>query len=93
VGGREENRKVGSFLRKIVSCFLIDMKFISKLLEIFTAKLMSGDSSSLTFYVSRFRSFPNIKNSRIQNITIKKTWARKCSGNFENRTFWILIFL
>ena len=70
-----ENRKNGSFLRKIDSCFLIETKLICKLLYILLMENQCQDIPRLRlFMIFKNSSFPIIKISNLQNSK---------SSNFE----------
>ena len=59
--GAEGGGKVGSFYNIFVSCFLIDMKFISKLLE-----FVYGEINVRRFLVSHFSCAQNIRIFKFQ---------------------------
>ena len=70
-----ENRKVGSFLLKIDSCFLEEMKFISKLLPKFRRQIWCQEIPRLRlFIISSYYHKIIIKKSDLQNFK---------SSNFE----------
>ena len=63
------NRKVGSFLSKIDSCFLIEAKFISKLFKKFRRQNESQEIPRLRlFMIFKNSSFLIFKNSGILNF-------------------------
>ena len=74
--GGEVGRKICSIWQIYTSCFLIDMKLISKLLEIlFTAKLIMFPSSSSTFHVFQILTFEKIwkRKTKVRNSKMEAT--------------------
>ena len=68
-----KNRKIGPFLRKIDSCFLIEMKFISKLFKKFRRQNESQENPRLRlFIIFKNSSFLIIKNPGILNFKNSK---------------------
>ena len=75
-----KNRKVGSFSTKMDSCFLIETKFISKLLYIWLVENWCQDIPRLRrFIILENSSFLIIKNQELWISKIQK-WTAKVSG-------------
>ena len=67
-----------------ISCFLIDMKFISKLFSIFPMGSLSFSNPHLhKKYVLNIWSFLYFNISRFQNFKSSKSWVHTWSEHFE----------
>ena len=85
-----KNRKVGSFLGNSVSCFLIEMKFISKLFKKFRRENESQEILHLRlFIISSYYHIIIIKNPGIQNFQNLKNGRLRFP---KFRFFWVSDF-
>ena len=81
-----KNRKVGSFLLKMDSCFLEETKFISKLLPKFRRQIWCQEIPRLLlFIISSYYHIIIIKNSDLQ---ISKFQKSKSQVHRTFRKFW-----